>query len=73
MRATKTTWYGRAKYGRILVTHDADFLRFDAAGLPHAGIAYCAQGKRTIGYLVLELTRIADATHQDYANRVLYL
>ena len=27
--------------GRVLFTQDADFLRLDAAGLIHAGIAFC--------------------------------
>ncbi len=37
---------------RVLVTHDADFLRMHAQGIPHAGIAYCQKGSRTIGQVV---------------------
>ena len=29
--------------GRVLFTHDADFLRLDAAGISHAGIVYAGQ------------------------------
>lgn len=29
--------------GRVLFTHDADFLRLDAAGANHAGIVYACQ------------------------------
>ena len=35
--------------GRVLVTHDADFLRYHAEGVEHAGIAYCKKGSRTVG------------------------
>jgi uncharacterized protein with PIN domain len=27
--------------GRVIVTHDNDYLRFNAQGLPHPGMAYC--------------------------------
>ena len=33
-----------ASSGRVLVTHDADFLRLHADAATHAGIAYCQQG-----------------------------
>ena len=29
--------------GRVMVTHDNDYLRLHAAGVLHAGIAYCHQ------------------------------
>jgi predicted nuclease of predicted toxin-antitoxin system len=29
------------RYGRVMVTHDADMLRLAASGTPHAGAAYC--------------------------------
>src|SRR5512135_1109517 len=32
--------------GRVIFTLDKDFLRINAAGIPHAGIVYCRQGKR---------------------------
>jgi hypothetical protein len=31
--------------GRVIITHDAGFLRRNAAGENHAGIAYCPQSK----------------------------
>ena len=40
---------------RVLVTHDADFLRLQEQGVPHAGIAYCRQGSRSIGELLRSL------------------
>ena len=40
--------------GRVLVTHDADFLRLHAAGADHAGIAYGPQDI-TVGDLLRSL------------------
>jgi hypothetical protein len=44
--------------GRVIFTQDQDFLAMNAAGVRHAGIAYCHQGKRTIGQIILGLTQI---------------
>ncbi len=60
--------------GRVLITHDRDFLRLHGAGMPHSGIAYCDQGTRTIGELVSVLTlifEVYDAT--ELVGRVEYL
>lgn len=38
--------------GRVLVTHDEDFLKIAATGAHHAGIAYCHQGKYSLGELI---------------------
>jgi len=35
-------------HGRVMVTHDADFLRLDAEGTIHAGIAYYLAGSLTV-------------------------
>lgn len=35
--------------GRMVVTHDADFLRLHATGRPHGGIGFCASGTRSVG------------------------
>jgi predicted nuclease of predicted toxin-antitoxin system len=37
---------------RVLVTHDADFLRLHAAGAEHAGIIYCPLQSRSPGDLI---------------------
>lgn len=44
-----------AREGRVLVTHDDDFLRLHALGSQHAGIAYAHQKRLTIGQTVLAL------------------
>lgn len=41
--------------GRIIVTHDRDFLRLDAENVQHAGIAYCRPRSRSIGNIVQHL------------------
>ncbi len=38
--------------GRVIVTHDADFLRMDAAGAIHAGIVYLRPEKRPVGEMI---------------------
>jgi hypothetical protein len=59
---------------RVIVTHDHDFLRLNAAGASHAGIAYCHQDKYSIGEL-LSLLLLMDAcyTADDMAGHVEYL
>jgi predicted nuclease of predicted toxin-antitoxin system len=44
--------------GRVLFTHDRDFLRLHAAGVPHAGIAYCAKDTKSIGIVIQGLILI---------------
>jgi hypothetical protein len=48
--------------GRVLVTHDDDFCRLNAAGHEHAGIAYCHRQKYSLG----ELLRILLLLHACY-------
>jgi predicted nuclease of predicted toxin-antitoxin system len=45
---------------RVLVTHDADFLRLHASGVSHAGIVYCPQGSVGIGEMLRRLVLIHD-------------
>jgi len=40
---------------RVIVTHDEDFLILHSQGVPHAGIAFCHQGDRTIGEMLRSL------------------
>lgn len=50
--------------GRVLVTYDNDFLGLHAAQ-PHAGIAYCAQGARTVGQIVDFLVLMHEVLDAD--------
>ncbi len=47
--------------GRVFVTHDRDFLRLHQHGQQHSGIAYCRQGRRTVGQIVAGLVLIYEA------------
>ncbi len=59
--------------GRVVVTHDRDFLRLHHQGLPDAGIVYCRQGTRTIGEIVAFLLLAADVlSPAEMAGRVEY-
>jgi predicted nuclease of predicted toxin-antitoxin system len=65
--------YGLAE-GRVLFTQDQDFLRIDAAGVPHAGIAYCAKDTKPIGELIQSLVLVWEVYEpEEMAGRVEYL
>src|SRR5947208_2448708 len=38
---------------RVVITHDADFLRLAAKGVRHSGIVYCAPNARSLGEIIL--------------------
>ena len=60
--------------GRVIVTHDADFLRMDARGVEHAGIAYCHKSARSVGEIIRTLTLIYEVLEpEELKGRVEYL
>jgi hypothetical protein len=60
--------------GRVIFTLDKDFLRINALGVPHAGIAYCRQGKRSIGGIIQGLTEIWEVMDpEEMHNWLVYL
>ncbi|HVC92624.1 MAG TPA: DUF5615 family PIN-like protein [Pirellulales bacterium] len=60
--------------GRVIVTHDRDFLRFDRLGVVHPGVAYSRNGERSIGQLVEMLALMWEVcTPADMQNRVEFL
>lgn len=60
--------------GRVLFTQDRDFLRLHAAGVPHAGIAYCDKDTRGIGDIIQGLVLIWELLEpEEMVNRVEYL
>jgi predicted nuclease of predicted toxin-antitoxin system len=60
--------------GRVLVTHDHDFLRLHDQGVPHAGIAYCQQGARSVGQMIARLALIWEIlTAEEMVGRVEFL
>jgi hypothetical protein len=44
--------------GRVVFTQDEDFLRLNAAGVEHRGIAFCYQQTRSIGQIIAGLLLI---------------
>ncbi len=59
---------------RVLVTHDDDFLRLHACGVPHAGIAYSRPNCRTIVQLVPKLAAFGRTqTNEAIAGTVEFL
>ncbi len=60
--------------GRVIVTHDADFLRMDARGVEHAGIAYCHKSARSVGEIIRTLMLICEVLEpEEIKGRVEYL
>lgn len=51
--------------GRVLVTHDSDFLRLHEKDFHHAGIAYCRLGTRTIGQIIKSLLLLYEILEPD--------
>ena len=47
-----------AQTGRILVTHDADFLALAARDAAHSGIAFCNKSARSVGEIIRGLILI---------------
>jgi hypothetical protein len=60
--------------GRVLVTHDRDFLRLAKPDTSHSGIAYCHQHHRTIGQLVRLLVALwRSRTAAEMHNHIAFL
>ena len=51
--------------GRVIVTHDDDFLALASSGIEHAGICYCRQQKHSIGELLRTLLVVRECCSQD--------
>jgi predicted nuclease of predicted toxin-antitoxin system len=59
---------------RVIFTQDEDFLRHNAAGVQHAGIAYSAQQTRSIGQIIAGLLLIWEVYEPDeMANHVEFI
>ena len=59
---------------RVIVTFDQDYLALDAAGTPHAGIAWCSSTKHSIGGLLNALLVIHGVlTRDEMRNHVEYM
>jgi predicted nuclease of predicted toxin-antitoxin system len=59
---------------RVVVTHDADFLRYASRSSDHPGIAYCPMGTRSIGGIIRSLILIYEVlTPEEMAGHAEYL
>jgi len=57
--------------GRVILTHDADFLRLQSAGVPHAGIVFCRKDELSIGEIIKWLVLIWEVYEsEELINRV---
>jgi predicted nuclease of predicted toxin-antitoxin system len=60
--------------GRVVVTHDADFLRYAGQTDHHPGIVFTRMGARTLGEIIRGLTLIYEVlTPDDMIGRVEFL
>lgn len=60
--------------GRVMVTHDADFLRLADERIAHYGIAYQHPRRFTIGGMILALTALWRArTAEEMVNHIEFL
>lgn len=60
--------------GRVIVTHDQDYLALHAAGVAHAGIAWCHPTDYSLGQLIDALVLVHGAmTPDELLNNVHYL
>src|SRR5687767_1719616 len=60
--------------GRVIFTEDDDFLVLAAAGVEHAGLAYCHQNTRSIGQIVRALELIWEVYEpHEMKNRIEFI
>lgn len=60
--------------GRVMVTHDDDFLRLHATGVEHAGIAFCHANRYTPSQLTSMLRLLGERfTEEEMRGHVEYL
>lgn len=53
-------WAYVCREGRIIMTHDVDFLRLASQSAEYPGVAYCAIGARSLGELIRALILIYE-------------
>jgi predicted nuclease of predicted toxin-antitoxin system len=75
MRATDEQQIAYATgQNRVIFSQDQDFLRLNASGVPHAGIAYCQKDTKTIGEIIQGLVLIWEVLEpEEMQNRVEFL
>lgn len=51
--------------GRVIVTHDTDFLRLASQSAAHSGVAFCKKNARSLGEIIRSLVLIYEALSPD--------
>jgi predicted nuclease of predicted toxin-antitoxin system len=60
--------------GRVMVTHDHDFLALAAQGSSHPGICYCRQQSRSVRQIIEILSLLYEClTAEQMRNRIEFL
>jgi predicted nuclease of predicted toxin-antitoxin system len=60
--------------GRVIVTHDADYLRWHSQGIEHSGIAYCHKDARSTGQIIETLRLMYElVSSEEMAGKVEFL
>ena len=61
-------------HGRVLVTHDSDFLRLAKTDTAHSGVVYCGMVALSVGEMIRSLILIHGVmTPEEISGRVEYL
>jgi predicted nuclease of predicted toxin-antitoxin system len=59
---------------RVIVTHDADYVRFAQQSSNHSGIAYCSSTARSLGEIIRSLILIYEVLRpEEIKGQVEYL
>jgi predicted nuclease of predicted toxin-antitoxin system len=75
LRTSDSTQFDYVKReGRLLITHDRDFLKIAAKTSDHPGIVFCQMGSRSTGEIILECVIISNSeTAEEMRGRVEYI
>jgi predicted nuclease of predicted toxin-antitoxin system len=67
-------WKFVSSEGRVMMTHDTDFLRLSKQDPNHAGIVYCAKDARSVGEMIRSLMLIFELmSAEEMRGRVEYI
>jgi len=73
-QSDEAQWLFIKQERRVIVTHDADFLRFASRTHDHPGIAYCHKAVRSLGEMIRSLILIYEVlTQEEITGRIEFL
>lgn len=60
--------------GRVILTHDSDFVGLNQVGAQHSGIVYCHRLRRSLGEIIRGLIVVWEVYEpEEMANQIEYL